>query len=223
MARPFEEKQIGRQEKELKEYQKVEKEKEKEVEKEQKDQKDNPDAKNHKDAKDSPDTKHKHEKEKQEKHERPEKEPKLEIKEHLYEKIHLETIEPFAASTQAPISHKLADKIPSEGKLHKDFKIEIKEHKEFKLEKLEFKEHKNEYKEYKDEKFEFEGGRGYVGPGTPIEQRLAALEAAVTQLLHFIPENLRPNLAQGALKQEPDAEKAAKPAEPKTEPHKGKS
>ena len=40
-----------------------------------------------------------------------------------------------------------------------------------------------------------------------MEQRLAALEAAVTQLLHFIPENLRPDLSQGALKQEPDAAK----------------
>jgi hypothetical protein len=58
-----------------------------------------------------------------------------------------------------------------------------------------------------------------------VEQRLAALEAAVTKLLHFIPENLRPDLTQGALKQEPDAPKeGAKAEEPKAEPHqKGKS
>lgn len=77
--------------------------------------------------------------------------------------------------------------------------------------KPEFKEHKDFIKEIKIEKFEkleYEHligfGPGYGPPGGPVEQRLAALEAAVTQLLHFIPENLRPDLSRGALKQEPD-------------------
>ena len=94
-------------------------------------------------------------------------------------------------------------------------KFEIKEH------KLEIKDHKLEkfeIKEHKPEKLEFEVvGPGPVGPGDPIEQRIANLEATMTQLLHFIPENLRPDLSQGALKQEPDAAKqgasdATKPA-----------
>jgi hypothetical protein len=52
---------------------------------------------------------------------------------------------------------------------------------------------------------------GPVGPG-PVEgqalqDRLSALENAVSQLVHFIPENLRPDLSKGALHQEPDTEK----------------
>ena len=46
-----------------------------------------------------------------------------------------------------------------------------------------------------------------VDPGAA--QRLAALEATVAQLLHFIPSDLRPDLAAGALAQEPDAKKAS--------------
>jgi hypothetical protein len=54
-------------------------------------------------------------------------------------------------------------------------------------------------------------GRGPVGPGDPVEQRLAALEAAVGQLAHFIPQELRPDLSKGALKQEPgEAQEADK-------------
>ena len=34
------------------------------------------------------------------------------------------------------------------------------------------------------------------------EQRLTALEVTVAQLLHFIPSDLRPDLAAGALAQE---------------------
>ncbi len=41
-------------------------------------------------------------------------------------------------------------------------------------------------------------------PG-PVEQRVAALEATVAQLTHFIPQELRPDLTKGALKQEPTA------------------
>lgn len=101
-----------------------------------------------------------------------------------------------------------------------------------KLEKVEIKEHKEFFKELKVEKLEYEHligyGPGYGPPGGPVEQRLAALEAAVTQLLHFIPENLRPDLTQGALKQEPDAAKqgaagAAKASEAKEPQGKSKS
>jgi hypothetical protein len=96
-----------------------------------------------------------------------------------------------------------------------------------KPEKAEIKEHKEFLKEIKLEKFEkleYEHligyGPGYGPPGGPVEQRVAALEAVVTQLLHFIPEHLRPDLSQGALKQEPDAAKqgaagTARTAEPK--------
>ena len=90
------------------------------------------------------------------------------------------------------------------------------------VEKIPHKE-KIEIKEFKHEKAEYEGIPGGTYPGGPVEQRLTALESAVSQLLHFIPENLRPDLTQGALKQEPDAAKpgaagANKPADPKAEP-----
>ncbi|HVO47783.1 MAG TPA: hypothetical protein VMT29_15785 [Steroidobacteraceae bacterium] len=49
-----------------------------------------------------------------------------------------------------------------------------------------------------------DGGR--VGnPGDPIEQRLAALEQAVTSLQHFITSEKRPDLSRGALRSEPDS------------------
>jgi hypothetical protein len=66
--------------------------------------------------------------------------------------------------------------------------------------------YKAEYeKHYKIEKVEYEYVAGPVAtdPGGPVEQRLAALEAAVGQLQHFIPQELRPDLSKGALKQEP--------------------
>jgi hypothetical protein len=82
--------------------------------------------------------------------------------------------------------------------------------------KQEIKEYKHEIKEY-FEKWQYEGKVIYEGPvdtgpvGDPLTQRLTALESAVTQLLHFIPAELRPDLSQGALKQEPDAEKKSEP------------
>ncbi len=244
-SKAFEEKQIEKQivkevdkEKELLKHEKQEKtEKNEKLEKEHKDQKDNPDTKQHKDAKDQkdgPDTKHKHEKEKQEKEHKPEKEHKVENKEALLEKVHKDFETQY---TQGPLPEAatvagiqkftdksvIADKLPHpETKLHKEIKLEIKEHKLEKFEKIEIKEHKFEIKEIK---WEYEGYGGINDPGGPVEQRLAALEAAMTKLLHFIPENLRPDLTQGALKQEADAPKeAAKPEEHKAEPHqKGKS
>jgi hypothetical protein len=252
-SKPFEEKQIAREkeiekDKELLKNEKGEKqekieknektEKEHKEHKDQKDQKDNPEVKQHKDSKDTPDTKHKHEKEKHEKESKNEKEHKLEGKEHLLEKVHQEvpfSQEAVAASAAGAVAHKLpekfvVEKLPqAETKIHKEIKSEIKE---FKHEKFEIKEQKHEkfeIKEFKLEKFEHEGLSGINEPGGPVEQRLAALEAAMTQLMHFIPENLRPDLTQGALKQEPDAGKhggsgAAKTSDSKTDPpQKGKS
>jgi hypothetical protein len=100
--------------------------------------------------------------------------------------------------------------------------------KEFKVEKYEIKEYKHEIKEFKHEGKEIEKlpndtklfSDGPYNPGQggdPYAQRLAALEATVAQLVHFIPAELRPDLSQGALKQEPEASEAAasKAAAPK--------
>ena len=46
-----------------------------------------------------------------------------------------------------------------------------------------------------------------VSPGGPVEQRVAALEAVMATLLHFITANLRPDLSAGALSQEEDQKK----------------
>jgi hypothetical protein len=232
-SKPFEEKQTIKdvQPDKLPKLEKTEKhekqEKNEKAEKESKDQKDNPDAK-HKQEKDAPDTKHKQEKEKHE------KEHKLETKEELLEKVHKDQETPMAqfspaaggAAAQAAGAQKSTEKLPqAEIKVVKEVKLEIKE---IKHEKIEIKEHKHEKFEIKEvklekvEKLEYEGVLGGIGdPGGPVEQRLAALEAAVSQLMHFIPENLRPDLSQGALKQEPEAGKEAKPSEPK-EPAKKK-
>ena len=232
-SKHFEEKQVEKQlaEKDLpkeKESIKVEKhektekhEKNEKAEKEhkdQKDQKDNPDTKTQKDGKDqkdNPDSKHKHEKEKHEKEQIKDKEHKPEYKEQALEKTHaaLEVLPQAQAPMMAPgavTAHKYLEKTHKDKIEIKETKQEIKEHKFEKYEKVEFK-------DFKVEKVEFDGYQqvpGPVPPGGPVEQRLAALEAAVTQLLHFIPENLRPDLSQGALKQEPDAAKTT----PKTEP-----
>lgn len=149
------------------------------------------------------------EKEKEKEHKDKEKEHKLEGKESFLEKIPKtegHEVYPQAqlpAAAPATVVHKaLIDKFTNLEKSSKEKpeKIEIKE-------KIEFKEYKHE----KFEKLEYDHligyGPGYGAPGGPVEQRLAALEAAVTQLLHFIPEHLRPDLSQGALKQEPDAAK----------------
>jgi hypothetical protein len=162
-----------------------------------------------------------------------EKEHKVEGKEGHVPKIEVHEIYPQVAAAPAGLgAQKNPEKYAALEKIQ--IKPEIKE----KPEKYEIKE-KPEPKEFKHEKFEkFEKlesdhlvgwGPGY-GPtgGGPVEQRLAALEAAVTQLLHFIPENLRPDLSQGALKQEPDAGKqgaagAAKAPEAKEPQAKSKS
>jgi len=92
-----------------------------------------------------------------------------------------------AAQAAHKIAEKFAEKVFVE-KTHKEFKFE-------KLEKFE-----------KHEKFEIKewdvAGPVKVGPGDPVEQRMAALEATVAQLMHFIPAEMRPNLSTGALAQE---------------------
>jgi len=110
-------------------------------------------------------------------------------------------------------------------------KIEIKEHKEFKLEKIEIKEHK-EHKEFKYEKFEkaelkdknekleFEGpkrifehdpkgiaenpkfGEGGFDPSNPSFPNMPGFMGGQGSLSSFIPDNLRPDLSQGALSDE---------------------
>jgi hypothetical protein len=131
-------------------------------------------------------------KEKEHKLEGLEKPPKIEGHE-IYPQAQLSSAAPASVVDKA-----LHDKFVSYEKPLKEGKPETKEHKDF------IKEIKLE----KFEKLEYEHligyGPGYGVPGGPVEQRLAALEAAVTQLLHFIPENLRPDLSRGALKQEPD-------------------
>jgi hypothetical protein len=84
-------------------------------------------------------------------------------------------------------------------KAHKD--------KEFKFEKVE-KFEKFEKIEIKEIKEWDVAGPGYVGPGDPVEQRLAVLESALTQLMHFIPQELRPDLSTGALAEEKRAQGA---------------
>ena len=109
-----------------------------------------------------------------------------------------------------------------DGKDHKDGKHEAKDKHEKEKHEKEIKDHK-EHKEFAKEKepkehkeFEHPSATEHfpqaatmasVDPGTA--QRLAALEATVAQLLHFISSDLRPDLAAGALAQEPDAKKAS--------------
>ena len=133
------------------------------------------------------------------------------FKDHL-EKIHVEKVHKdkdhefavhaaAAAQPQAQAAQaKLTDKILE--KTHKDIEKIIKD-KDFKTEK-------HEFKEWKDVR-EFVAGPGVVGPGDPVEQRLAALEATLGQLLHFIPQELRPDLSTGALSAEKKGQ-AATPA-----------
>ena len=93
---------------------------------------------------------------------------------------------------------------------HKE-KPEKHEHKE-KFEKLEHKEKLEKIEHL--EKFRPENGPKDLvdtgplsNPGGPVEQRLAALESAVSTLQHFITSDKRPDLSRGALKSEPDAKR----------------
>jgi len=228
-SKPFEEKQPDKlaKEKELAAAEKID---QKEPLKD-KHEKETKDTKDHKDQKEQKD-KHEKEKHEKEKHEKEQHKPeKHEIKEVHKEKegnkeqleIHPQALAGAAAAAPAAASiQKQLEKFVYEKHLSpKEIKLEKNEIKEHKFEKFEIKEHKLEKFE-KPEKLEFEvAGPGQVGPGDPVEQRLANLESAVTQLLHFIPENLRPDLSKGALKQEADAGK--KPAAGNAKEEKPKS
>jgi hypothetical protein len=98
----------------------------------------------------------------------------------------------------------------------KEFK-EKPEPKEFKekREPKEFKEKREpkEFKDFKEKPEPFENwGYGLAQPAQPIqpeggsalEARLAQLEAALAQMMHFIRPEMRPDLSTGALKQEAD-------------------
>jgi hypothetical protein len=194
------EKNETKENKENKEKQEKDKQEKEKHEKEQKEQKE---AKEHKEQKDKSE---KHEKQEKEKHEKELKDRKEIVKEHKEGgkeiEIHPSSQEtvpgaPAAAGPDATIAKVFEKHL--EKTLLKHEKHEIFE----KFEKFE-----------KHEKSEFELPGGFpVLPGDPLmEQRVVALESAMAQLMHFIPENLRPDLSQGALKQEPAA--AAPPDEP---------
>ena len=165
-------------------------------------------------------------KEKDKEHGKPEKD----VKDHKEQKDHKENKDHKDSKDQKDQKDKDKDK-DKDGKDHKDqkdqkdHKNESKEkHEKEKVEK-EHKDHKEtakEPKEHKEPKEQlkeieqpskplFEGGPPMGGADPAIAQRLAALEATMAQLLHFIPANMRPDLATGALAQESDADKTSAP------------
>ena len=95
----------------------------------------------------------------------------------------------------------------NEFKEHKDVKIEkhekneIKEHKDGKHEKIELKDIKEFSKHEIAEKVTFEGPQD---PGGPIEQLPGGQQQGVAAQPHFIGADQRPDLSQGALRDEPD-------------------
>lgn len=102
-------------------------------------------------------------------------------------------------------------------------KASYKEFKPEKREKYEAKEFKAEMKEFKEkdlkdkmEKMRFEGDPKLIFENNPVvqpefpafagplEERLSRLEAAISQMAHFITPEMRPDLGMGALTREPD-------------------
>ena len=209
-AKPFTEKQIAKEvakEKETLLPEKPDKDKEiikdkHEKEKAEKEKHEKNETKEHKD---------KQEKEKNEK-EKHEKELK-EAKEHKEQKEHKDKLE----------KHEKQEK-PEKEKHEK----ELKDHKEAAKEKEAGKEKETIKPEKELEKVQPDGKELVETqipqqPGDPAtEQRLAAMESALAQLTHFIPENLRPDLSKGALKQEPQAGTGTEPSASAKEPEKGK-
>jgi hypothetical protein len=109
-----------------------------------------------------------------------------------------------------------AIKDKSEFKDHKELiKERIKDTKELKEGIKELKEGVKEFKEFKEFKEVREGPGDRVlietpaaGGGADVEDRVAALEANVAELTHFIVSALRPDLAASALSAEDDYEAA---------------
>lgn len=180
--------------------------------KDQKDQKEQKDTKEGKDTKDQKDKENKHEKQEKEKHEKELKDRKEDLKERAKEKEDLLEVRPQQAA--APSS-------PAATPSFKFIEKFVEKFKDFKGEKIEIKEFDKAFKDKDKDVFEGFGGFG-TGGDPALTQRVAALEATVAHLMHFIPPNLRPDLSTGALSQEPDEGKAPgkAPAEPahKTEP-----
>lgn len=193
-----------------------------------------------KEHKDKPEKEHK-EKDIKEHKDKPEKEIKEIIKDYKevkefkeIEKIQkdkdkdAETQQPTGDPVEAFSLHKFHGKEHPEkvqkdvDKIHKDKEFETaihavsaqpvisKNHKDVLQEKHLFKEVK-EIKDVKDTREWF--GPAQVGPGDPVEQRLAVLESAFAQLMHFIPQELRPDLSTGALAQEKRTQGAKSPSD----------
>jgi predicted RNase H-like nuclease (RuvC/YqgF family) len=108
-----------------------------------------------------------------------------------------------------PDNEKLREKFHPE----KHFKGELKELKHEtkenpKIEKVEIKELKIEKHEIKELEIPPDFPNPDPGPLSPeqLAQHADALESAAKQLRHFIAESERPDLSQGALRDEPDAE-----------------
>lgn len=183
-------------------------EKNEKLEKIEKHEKNEKAEKESKDQKDTPDTKHKQEKEKHE------KEHKIEGKEGLLEKTHVDTL-PTAAAQPAGIgTTKLTDKLPQlETKLHKEVKLEIKE---IKHEKIEIKEHKIEYKEYKNEKIEFEGVVGSLNRAAPLSSDLPPWKQRWRNCCTSSPRTCGPTLVRGRSSRNPTQQSRLNPRRNRT-------
>jgi len=219
--------------KEKQEKEKHEKEKNEKEQKEQKETKEQKEQKEQKDQKDKEQKNEQKEKHEKEKHEKELKDRKEIAKEHKEGGKELEIFPATAspaeeaaaelanadvAAASAGTAAKIVEKLPKVEKLekHEKDKFEkIEKHEKFeKHEKHEKFEHKELEKTHFDGKDLVEGGI-FQAVGDPVmSQRVAALEATVAQLMHFIPENLRPDLTQGALRQEPDAPAQGQTVEP---------
>ena len=119
------------------------------------------------------------------------------IKENKLEKIEVKENKPEKLEVKELKQEKL------EVKEQKNEKIEIKE---TKREKLELEKHQALEKNFAQEIKPREVIRDIINPTEAggLEQRLAAIEAGLAQLEHFIGQGLRPDLSQGALTEEPD-------------------
>jgi hypothetical protein len=153
---------------------------------------------------------------------KPEKEAKLEHKEIEKVKADKEHPEKIKPEKEAKLEHKEIEKV----KADKEHPEKLKREKE----KLEGKEFKSEAKIEVPEKEIFEKQDKEVAEGVrPGEQvvdpaagldiaalhaQVSALEQSSRQLRHFIERSMRPDLSQGALRNEDDLGDEAAPEEP---------
>jgi hypothetical protein len=171
------------------------------IEKDIRDGKPHKDTKDHKEGKDLKDAK--------------------EHSKHEHKEHNIETLQPLRAeeSTPMPGAASPAYAAGQNPIFPKALKEVHKEFKEFINEKIVAKEYIKEHlKEFQKESFKEFFEHKYIevpigDPGGPVEQRVQALEASISQLSHFISQELRPDLSQGALKRESNV--AAKKAAPK--------